>query len=164
MAKLRENYVLANCCLPKPNDRVIGYHSHSNVVKVHRVACTNLGKAEPARLVQLDWTEIIEGEEFVPDRDFDELIELDFDILGHHKEFGFDYSNMVAVMLKVDRKSVFDRHKYLKDAKLLERVAPKMIQYRKNIVKNKWIKHRNHTYYDITSRGLNYLKYHLAKK
>ena len=29
----------------------------------------------------------------------------------------------------------------------------RIIHYRKNIVKGKWIKHRNHTYYEITPEG-----------
>jgi predicted transcriptional regulator len=35
----------------------------------------------------------------------------------------------------------------------LKRVEKLMIQYRKNIVKGKWIKHRNHTYYELTPKG-----------
>ena len=41
-----------------------------------------------------------------------------------------------------------------------ERVEPLMIRYRKNIVKGKWIKHRNHTYYELTEKGRKYLAHH----
>jgi len=33
------------------------------------------------------------------------------------------------------------------------------MQYRKGIVDNKWVKHRNHTYYKLTEKGTKYLDY-----
>lgn len=164
MGALKENYRLANCCQPQPGGEITGYYSHDNIIKVHRTDCTNLAKADSTRLVKLVWGDIAAEVEFKPEKDYDELSAIDFSILTHHRDYGFDYSSMVAVMIKCDRKTVFDRHKFLKEAGLIKRVAPKMIQYRKNIVKNKWIKHRNHTYYDITPKGLSYLKYFLSKK
>ena len=51
----------------------------------------------------------------------------------------------------------------MREMGLLERVEPLIIQYRKGIVDNKWIKHRNHTYYGLTSKGESYLRYHIAR-
>ena len=81
------------------------------------------------------------------------LDDIDIKILDHHAKMGVDYAAVVAKSIIVDRATVFERHNKLKDMKLLARVRPKMIQYRKNIVRNKWIKHRNHTYYEITDKG-----------
>ena len=73
---------------------------------------------------------------------------------------GNDYAAVTANMTRLPRATVFERHKKLRDLKLLKRVKPLMIQYRKNIVNNKWIKHRNHTYYEITPKGSEFLKYY----
>jgi predicted transcriptional regulator len=47
----------------------------------------------------------------------------------------------------------YKRHRKLRELGSLKRVEKRMIQYRKNIVKGKWIKHRNHTYYELTLKG-----------
>jgi predicted transcriptional regulator len=112
--------------------------------------------------VTLDWKEITRPEAFLPDDDFTELNDIDFMILNHHRQYGPDYSHKVAAMLNLDRRAVFDCHSRLRELGLLERVEPRMIQYRKNIVKGKWIKHRNHTYYDLTDKGKRYLDFYLS--
>jgi predicted transcriptional regulator len=131
---------------------------------VHKLGCSNLIKAEPDRIISLAWPDITAKEEFCPEDDYKNLDKLDFSILGHHRDYGFDYSLKVAAMLHLDKKTVFDRHGKLRDMGLLERVEPRMIQYRKNIVKGKWIKHRNHTYYDLTEKGRKYLDYYAKGK
>jgi hypothetical protein len=157
--KLRERYKIAKCCSPGPDDVITGYYSYNNVLIVHRVSCRNLKKVESDRFVSLCWEEILEKEESEPDKDYYQLDELDFRILRHHQAMGVDYSWMVAYILKVEPEQVFERHKKLKDLKLLKRVEPVMIQYRKNIVDSKWIKHRNHTYYQITPKGEGYINF-----
>jgi hypothetical protein len=158
--RLKEEYVVANCCRPAPDDEIVGYYSHNNIIKVHQLDCPNLAKAEQSRLMTLKWDDIITGGEFQPENDYDKLDKTDFTILNHHRAYGFDYTLKVAAMLNLDKQIVFDRHNKLRGMGLLERVEPRMIQYRKNIVKGKWIKHRNHTYYDLTARGSDYLSYH----
>jgi hypothetical protein len=157
--RLSEGYLWAKCCRPQPGDAITGYFSLDDVIKVHRSDCSNLQKADPARLVQLVWNDIVAGGEFVPDSDIDSLDDIDFAILSHHNSMGIDYSLMVASSLQLDRQDVFQRHRRLREMSLLERVDPVMVQYRKGIVDNKWIKHRNHTYYAITSKGVAYLEY-----
>jgi hypothetical protein len=157
---LKDDYTLANCCKPENSDAIIGYYSHDNFIKVHKKDCPNLAKAEAGRLLALEWDEIIAFDGFHPDEDYQILDDLDFRLLDHHLKFGFDYSLKVAAMLHQDAQIIFDKHVRLKKMKLIQRVAPKMIQYRKNIVKGKWIKHRNHTYYDLTDKGRNYLQYY----
>lgn len=161
---LKENYILANCCKPEGGDSIIGYYSHDNFIKVHRSDCNNLAKAESSRLMKLEWREIIDSDEFIPADDYGLLDEIDFRILHHHNEMGIDYSLMVAAELQMDQQIVFDRHDKLRDMGLIQRVNAVMVQYRKNIVKNKWIKHRNHTYYDLTEKGRKYLRYYMERK
>jgi hypothetical protein len=157
--KLKEKYVLARCCAPTPGVKIRGYCSYADSIKVHRHDCPNLNKSSPDRLVALEWEEILAEEEFSPSEDYQELEKTDFIILTHHREYGVDYSLKVAAMLRLPKQEVFDRHKKLRAMGLLERVEPLMIRYRKGIVDNKWIKHRNHTYYRLTSTGEDYLDY-----
>lgn len=158
---LKREYILANCCKPTRGDKIIGYYSFNNVLKVHKTDCPSLLKADPARLVRLDWNDILAPENFRPESDFAELTELDFKILKHHMDWGVDYSLKVAAMHHLEKQTVFDIHLKLREMGLLNRVRPVMMQYRKGIAKNKWIKHRNHTYYELTDKGRDYLDYYL---
>jgi hypothetical protein len=160
---LREPYVLAGCCSPSETDQITGYFSYDNLIKVHRHDCANLVKAEPERLVQLKWEEILAGNEFRPGADYDGLDATDFAVLRHHRDFDIDYSLKVARMLGLEKQEAFDRHHKLRELGLLERVEALIVQYRKKIAKNKWIKHRNHTYYKLTERGAAYLDFHLTE-
>ncbi|MCP4685696.1 MAG: hypothetical protein GY867_09655, partial [bacterium] len=56
--KLRDKYTLAKCCVPSVDDAVVGYYSFDDILKVHRSDCSNLDKADPERLVQLQWPDI----------------------------------------------------------------------------------------------------------
>jgi hypothetical protein len=156
---LKEGYRAAGCCSPQISDQILGYFSHDNVIVVHKKVCMNLLKVEPARLIALSWDEIAGQEEYVPEEDYRQLEQLDFRILRHHQDMGIDYSLMVADTLGVQPDEIFERHKNLRNMKLLKRVQKVMIRYRKKIVENKWIKHRNHTYYEITPKGERYLDY-----
>jgi len=160
---LKEGYKTAACCRPQPPDLILGYFSHNNVIVVHRSECANLPKVEPARLVSLTWEEILGEAAPQPEEDYRHLDQLDFRILQHHLEMGIDYSLVVADILGVEPAQAFERHKKLRDLKLLKRVERVMIRYRKNIVPNKWIKHRNHTYYELTPKGRKYLD-HLTSR
>ncbi len=157
--KLQAKYILAKCCTPSPGDEIVGYFSHDDFIKVHRQGCPNLNKADRERLVKLEWDKIIKKDDFTPDDDYYQLDATDFVILRHHYEYGVDYSLMVAATTRLGKQTVFERHKKLRNLKLLQRVQPVMIQYRKGIVNNKWIKHRNHTYYKLTAKGKNYLNF-----
>lgn len=156
--KFKEDYFPANCCCPQPGDSITGYHSLEHYIKVHRSDCPNLAKADPRRLVKLEWSDILAEKKSDDDLDLSGLDEIDWAVLAHHDKYGFDYSLVVAGMLGIETEIVFTRHKKLRDMGLLARVEPRMIQYRKGIVKGKWVKHRNHTYYDLTDKGRRYLK------
>ena len=158
---LAEGYKRANCCKPEPGDRIIGYYSYNNEMIVHKSDCHNLNKVEEARRIELEWNAILADEPEAPDQDYNDLSELDFTILKHHKVYGVDYSLKVARVLNADKQAVFESHNRLREMNLLERVKKLIIQYRKGIVDNKWIKHRNHTYYKLTEKGNLYLEYHL---
>lgn len=161
--QLKDDYIIANCCNPGNGDDIVGYYSHNKILKIHRKDCSNLDKADPARLVSLIWDDILADHEYLPDDDFQDLDPVDLALMRHHRDYGFDYSLKVAAMMHLDKQTVFDRHAKLRRMGLLERVEPRMIQYRKNIVKGKWIKHRNHTYYDLTEKGKRYFEYYLRR-
>jgi len=160
MVKLKDDYILANCCRPDEADSIMGYYSHNNILKVHKSDCANLQKADSERLVELNWGDIIASDDFEPDSDYENLESLDFKILHHHMEYGVDYSLKIASMYHLSKQAVFDSHAKLRKMKLLERVKELMMQYRKGIVDNRWIKHRNHTYYKLTDKGAKYLEYY----
>ncbi len=157
--KLKDKYTLANCCQPSIDDNITGYYSFDDVLKVHRSDCTNLHKAPPERLVKLAWPDILSPQEFVPDDDYTSLESADFAVMKHHRDYDIDYSLKVAAILKIDKQEAFERHKKLTDSGLLERVPAVMVRYRKKTAANKWIKHRNHTYYRLTDKGKTYLEY-----
>ncbi len=162
--KLKSDYQLANCCSPILQDEIIGYYSYNNILKVHKDGCDNLNKAEHDRLVSLKWEEIIITDEYKPDEKYHELDETDFKILKHHLEYDIDYSLMVAKMVQISKQDAFEKHKKLKELKLIERVDAVMVQYRKGVVDNKWIKHRNHTYYRLTTKGKKYTEFHFKSE
>jgi len=162
--KLKESYILANCCRPGLKHTIVGYYSHDNFIKVHKFGCGNLDKAEKERLVKLEWPDITAVDAFTPGPDYALLDDLDFRILKHHRQLGIDYSLMVAATLQIDREITFEKHSRLLEMGLLNRVSAVMVQYRKNIVKGKWIKHRNHTYYDLTEKGSKYLDHYLKSR
>jgi len=161
---IREEYSLVKCCNPTPGDEIVGYHSHDGTIKIHRADCVNVSPIDPARVINLDWGDVLEQNLFEPDRVYFDLENDDFRILALHLEVGLDYSHKVARMLYLEKQDVFDRHKKLRDLGLLKRVEPTMIRYRKGVVDNKWIKHRNHTYYDLTDKGRNYAEYWSANE
>ncbi|HDS01701.1 MAG TPA: DUF2250 domain-containing protein [candidate division Zixibacteria bacterium] len=158
---LAEGYKLAKCCNPEPGSQICGYYSYNNEMVVHKKGCKNLAKVEKERLVDLKWKEILAAAPEMPEGDFANLTELDFEVLKHHRDYGNDYSLKVARMLHKPKQDIFDSHAKLREMNLLERVKPLIIQYRKGVVDNKWIKHRNHTYYDLTEKGKLYLSHYL---
>ena len=162
--RLKEGYTRAKCCSPEPHDSITGYFSYKNVIVVHKTSCGNLNKVESQRFLSLSWDGILEAEDSKPDHDYSQLDEVDFRILRHHQLVGVDYTWVVAEMLNLEPRLAFERHRKLKGLKLLGRVQKVMIQYRKNIVDHKWIKHRNHTYYHITPKGERYLNFFIGEK
>ena len=81
---LKDGYILTNCCNPGPDDKIVGYYSFDNIVKVHRHDCPNLDKADETRLVALEWADILGEEDFVPGDDFQTISDDEFRILRHH--------------------------------------------------------------------------------
>jgi (p)ppGpp synthase/HD superfamily hydrolase len=161
---LKDDYRLANCCNPQPGDEIVGFLKFdSPLISIHRADCVNLAKVGTDRLVKLTWAEISRDkiERTITDEpDYQALDEIDFRILAHHYKLGPDYAAVVAKATQVSRADVFEHHKKLRDLNLLIRVQPVMMQYRKGIVKGKWIKHRNHTYYELTDKGREFVEYY----
>ncbi len=160
--KLKKDYRLASCCAPSPPDDIVGYYSHDNIIKIHRRDCSHIAELDAARLISVLWDDATEDTaEFVPESDYNQLDDTDFAVMAHHQKYGIDYSLVVARKLNIGKQDAFDRHKKLRDMKLIERVDATIVQYRKGIVDNKWIKHRNHTYYQLTDKGRQYLAHFL---
>lgn len=156
---LQNKYTWARCCCPGPNDAITGYFSFDDKIKVHRADCANLAKTDQSRLMALEWHDVLKTEVSLVETDIDDLDDTDFAILQHHRDYDIDYSLKVARMLHIDKELVFERHRKLRTMDLLKRVEPLIVQYRKGVVDNKWIKHRNHTYYQLTTKGLAYLEH-----
>ena len=162
--RLKKDYVLAKCCSPTSSDSITGYYSYDRVMKVHRSDCGQLGRVEPDRLIKLDWQDVIEPPAGPPGADYADLDVTDFAVLKHHRQYGIDYSLMLAKVLAIPKQEAFDRHRRLRQMGVLRRVEAVMVQYRKGVVDNKWIKHRNHTYYELTEKGEQYLDYFVSKR
>ena len=160
-------YKLAQCCSPETGDGIVGYFKEDGTVTVHRSECASVRNLRPERLLDVTWDEIRAAEKpgdiETEDPTFDQLDEVDYLILKHHQEFGLDYSIVVSEMLGLSLEETHKRHRQLRELGGLKRVEQRIIQYRKNIVKGKWIKHRNHTYYELTPKGDRWVRAFEAK-
>ena len=150
-------YKIAKCCAPQEGDSITGYFKEDSTITVHHAECNAVQSFRPERLLVITWDEIRTTEtptDSVPlPPEFAELDETDYFILKHHQELGMDYSIVVAEALRIPLEEMHQRHRKLRDLGGLKRVEGRIIHYRKNIVKGKWIKHRNHTYYELTPEG-----------
>ncbi len=151
-------YRLAKCCSPQEGDDLVAFvKQDADVFSVHRPDCPNIAKVDPTRLVAISWKEVNAPGTMLPQEVSPELLgrldDVDRAILLHHQRMGCDYAAVVAKHVRVDRAVVFERHRKLRDLGLLQRIEAKMIRYRKGTVDGKWIKHRNHTYYELTELG-----------
>jgi (p)ppGpp synthase/HD superfamily hydrolase len=164
---IKEDFRLARCCNPKPGDEITGFlKTESGLISVHRSGCPHLRKIRPERLTSVKWDEILpeqKSKSASESLEHEKLDDIDLAILRHHAEMGVDYAAVVAKHTRIDRATVFERHRKLRNLKLLARVQPKMIRYRKGIVRNRWIKHRNHTYYELTEKGQEFLRFKQRK-
>lgn len=154
-------YAIAKCCTPEENDPIIGYFKEDNSIAVHKTTCPNLTNLRTERLLEVTWDEfhknnIVEASQEIPP-EVAELDETDYYILKHHQELGMDYSIVVAETLRIPLDEMHNRHRKLRELGGLKRVEGRIIHYRKNIVKGKWIKHRNHTYYELTPKGTQWI-------
>ncbi len=150
-------YKIAKCCKPEEHDGIIGYFKEEGIITVHDTTCQSISSLRPERLLDISWNEIkqtqtSDSKQETP-KEIEELDQTDYLILKHHQEMGMDYSKVVAQTLHIPLDEIQDRHKKLRELGGLKRVEGRIIHYRKNIVKGKWIKHRNHTYYEITPEG-----------
>lgn len=153
-------YKIAKCCAPETGDPITGYFKEDGTITVHHDTCRALQGFRAERLLGVAWDEIqaaetpkIPKDSIVLSPAFAALDETDYFILKHHQEFGMDYSIIVAEALRVPLEDMHQRHRKLRELGGLKRVEGRIIHYRKNIVKGKWIKHRNHTYYELTPEG-----------
>ena len=150
-------YNIAKCCAPQAETPIIGYFKADGTITVHGSACQQVNDLLPERLLEVSWREIQDAQPPEPSSEViaevAALDETDYFILKHHQELGMDYSIVVAETLRIPLEEMHQRHRKLRTLGGLKRVEGRIIHYRKNIVKGKWIKHRNHTYYELTQKG-----------
>ena len=150
-------YKIAKCCHPQENEPITGYFKQDGTIAVHHTTCNAVQGLRPERLLAVAWAEIQATENSADSikiaPEFNQIDETDYFILKHHQEFGMDYSIVVAETLRIPLEEMHQRHRKLRELGGLKRVQGRIIHYRKNIVKGKWIKHRNHTYYELTPEG-----------
>ena len=131
-------------------------------ITVHHTTCDAIQGLRPERLLAVAWDEVrateCSAEPVALAPEFAELDETDYFVLKHHQEFGMDYSIVVAEALRIPLQEMHQRHRKLRELGGLKRVEGRIIHYRKNIVKGKWIKHRNHTYYELTPEGKTWIQ------
>jgi hypothetical protein len=155
-------YKIAKCCTPQEGDAITGYFKEDSTITVHHAKCSAVQGFRPERLLAIAWDEIRTTETptdtVALPPEFAELDETDYFILKHHQELGMDYSIVVAETLRIPLEEMHQRHRKLRDLGGLKRVEGRIIHYRKNIVKGKWIKHRNHTYYELTPEGRTWIQ------
>lgn len=155
-------YKIAKCCAPQEGDTITGYFKENGTVTVHDATCNAIRNFRTERLLDVTWDEIRTTEtptdSVTLPPEFAELDETDYFILKHHQELGMDYSIVVAEALRIPLEETHQRHRKLRDLGGLKRVEGRIIHYRKNIVKGKWIKHRNHTYYELTPEGRTWIQ------
>ncbi len=155
-------YKIAKCCAPQEGDAITGYFKEDSTITVHHVDCRAVQGFRPERLLTVAWDEVRTTEtptdSIALPSEFAELDETDYFILKHHQELGMDYSIVVAETLRIPLEETHQRHRKLRDLGGLKRVEGRIIHYRKNIVKGKWIKHRNHTYYELTPEGRTWIQ------
>ena len=156
-------YKLAKCCSPQVGDSIIGYFKVDDTIAVHGCNCASVQRLQIERLLDVTWQEIqtAEADLHPPEGPppFDLPDETDYLILKHHQGLGVDYSIVVSETLGLPLEETYRRHRKLRELGGLKRVEQRIIQYRKNIVKGKWIKHRNHTYYELTPKGEGWIRW-----
>jgi len=85
------------------------------------------------------------------------LNDLEIKVLKYHKQKGCDYSKSLARALNIKLCEAFAVHKKLLSLGYLEKVSSRLTKYQVN-TKTKIVKHRNHTYYQLTQKGKQFVK------
>ena len=153
-------YNIAKCCEPDEDNPIIGYFKEDGAITIHEKTCDTVHGLRQERLLDVAWEEIRKTKKSEITLEIPtELDETDYYILKHHQELGMDYSIVVAETLRIPLEEMHKRHRKLKELGGLKRVEGRIIHYRKNRVKGKWIKHRNHTYYELTAEGIQWIDY-----
>lgn len=86
-----------------------------------------------------------------------ELSTLEIETLKYHMQKGCDYSKSLAKALNIKLCEAFKIHKKLLDLGYLEKVSSKLTKYKIDN-STKIIKHRNHTYYQLSKKGKQFAK------
>jgi predicted transcriptional regulator len=89
---------------------------------------------------------VFEGREY-------DLSDLELKILKYHKIMGPDYSKLISHRFHISLQEAFDIHKKLLSMGLLQKVTAPIINYHSKDKRLKSLKHRNHTYYDLSRTG-----------
>ncbi|SMP03712.1 Uncharacterized protein SAMN06265339_0139 [Desulfurobacterium pacificum] len=85
------------------------------------------------------------------------LNELEIKILYYIHQTGPAYIKKLCQRLREDNDTIRKHIKKLEQLGYLERVSGRLVEYRIDR-RNKVVKHRNHTYYDITRKGKHFIR------
>ncbi|MEW6547285.1 MAG: DUF2250 domain-containing protein [Bacillota bacterium] len=77
--------------------------------------------------------------------------ELDLKILAYLKKLGPEYAKLLATRLGLSLEESRERLQRLADRGLVKRVEGRIVKYYHR--RRKSVKHRNHTYYELTREG-----------
>ncbi|ABP67238.1 hypothetical protein Csac_1648 [Caldicellulosiruptor saccharolyticus DSM 8903] len=86
--------------------------------------------------------------------DQDEL--LDLTILAYLKKLGPEYAKLLAIRLGLSLEESRKRLQSLEERGLIKRVERRIVKYYHR--RRKSVKHRNHTYYELTREGELFLR------
>ncbi|ADQ07247.1 DUF2250 domain-containing protein [Caldicellulosiruptor changbaiensis] len=86
--------------------------------------------------------------------DQDEL--LDLTILAYLKKLGPEYAKLLAIRLGLSLEETRKRLQSLEERGLIKRVERRIVKYYHR--RRKSVKHRNHTYYELTREGELFLR------
>lgn len=90
----------------------------------------------------------------VPIKNEEEL--LDLTILAYLKKLGPEYAKFLAIRLGLSLEESSERLQRLADRGLIKRVERRIVKYYHR--QRKSVKHRNHTYYELTREGEHVLR------
>ncbi len=85
------------------------------------------------------------------------LDDLEIAVLKYHKHKGCDYSKSLSRVLHIPLQKAFEVHKKLFELGYLEKINSRLTKYKINS-KTKITKHRNHTYYQLSQIGKQFIK------
>lgn len=54
---------LSRCCMPKPGDKIVAYHTKDKKITVHKADCLNINKLSDSKAIKVSWRDDIKKKE-----------------------------------------------------------------------------------------------------